>query len=324
MDDVSQLQMFGLPEEAMGPVGAAAADPGLEELGARIPANVFLGTSSWSFPGWEGLVYDRPASETVLARRGLRAYAKHPLFRSVGIDRTYYATVEAEVFRSYADAVPPGFRFLVKAHQDVTVPWFGERAGKRAGENPRFLDADYATDAVVAPIVQGLGTKAGPLVLQFSPMNLAHLGGPGGFARRLRRFLLALPSGPLYACELRNRELLTSEYAAALRDAGAVHCLNAHPSMPTVGEQAQRLGDAFTAAPAVVIRWMLARPLDYQAAKGRYAPFDRIVDPDPGSREEIAGLLRQERRPAYAIVNNKAEGSSPLSVRALAERLVTS
>jgi uncharacterized protein YecE (DUF72 family) len=30
-----------------------------------------------------------------LARTGLRAYAQHPLLRSVGIDRTYYAPIQA-------------------------------------------------------------------------------------------------------------------------------------------------------------------------------------------------------------------------------------
>ena len=41
------------------------------------------GTSSWSFPGWAGIVYDSKVSQTTLARHGLAAYARHPLFRTV-------------------------------------------------------------------------------------------------------------------------------------------------------------------------------------------------------------------------------------------------
>ena len=40
-------------------VGAAAPSPEVVELAARLPAGTYLGGSTWSFPGWAGLVYDR-------------------------------------------------------------------------------------------------------------------------------------------------------------------------------------------------------------------------------------------------------------------------
>jgi uncharacterized protein YecE (DUF72 family) len=321
--DFGQLRMFGLPEEAAG-IGAAVQDAELLALARELPGRIRLGTSSWSFPGWEGLVYDRRATEQLLARHGLRAYARHPLFRTVGIDRTYYAPIAAEVFTRYAGAVPDGFRFLVKAHEDLTQPWFPrhDRYGERQGqENPRFLDPSYAAEAVVDPFVRGLGDTAGPLLFQFPPLSVAGVGGPLGFAHRIHRFLEALPRGPLYAIELRNQELLTGAYADALNSVGACHCLNAHPRMPPVGEQVRRLGAAYFSAPAVVSRWMLNPRLEYAGAKERYTPFNQIVDGDPETREGITDLLIADRRPCYVIVNNKAEGSSPLSVRALASRL---
>jgi hypothetical protein len=48
------------------------------------------------------------------------------------------------------------------------------------------------------------------------------------------------------------------------------------------------------------------------------------VDEDPASRRAIAGLCRSStarQRPAYVIINNKAEGSAPLSAIALAQEL---
>lgn len=68
-----------------------------------------LGTSSWSFPGWAGIVYDHSVSTATLARRGLAAYARHPLLRTVGVDRTYYGPITAEDFAAYAAAVPDEF-----------------------------------------------------------------------------------------------------------------------------------------------------------------------------------------------------------------------
>src|SRR4029077_132259 len=67
----------------------------LLELAARIPAHVRFGTSSWTFPAWRSLVY-------VDTHDSLEEYARHPLFRTVGIDRTFYAPISAHDLRGYA------------------------------------------------------------------------------------------------------------------------------------------------------------------------------------------------------------------------------
>ncbi len=208
--------------------------------------------------------------------------------------------------------MPDDFRFLVKAH-DALV----------AATSPLFLDVEHAAAQVVEPCVEGLGEKAGPLVFQFPPLHLAPLGGVAGFAERLHGFLTRLPRGPLYAVELRNRELACREVYAALGEAGAVPCFNVHPRTPTLGEQLARHGRPLPRA--VVVRWMLHRSFRYEAARTRYAPFDRLVDPDPASREAVAALALEagrQGRPVFVIANNKAEGSAPLTLEALARHLV--
>lgn len=324
----SQLDLFAPPtaepaEATPQAVGHATVSQALRDIARRLPPQLYLGTSSWSFPGWHGLVYDRTASASQLARHGLAAYARHPLLRTVGIDRTFYAPISAADFAAYAAVVPEAFRFLVKAHAHCTQAYVQEATrGARGPREPnaRFLDPAYAAEHVVRPFVEGLGAKAGPLLFQFSPQDLHALGGPEHFADRLHAFLAALPRGPLYAVELRNAPLLTPAYAAALQDVGACHCVNVHPSMPTVDAQ-QRLV-SLTAAPALVIRWMLHPTQGYAAAKARYEPFDRIVDDDAINRRAIAALCRHAAatsRPAWVIANNKAEGSAPLTVFRLAE-----
>ncbi len=314
----AQLDLFARPRA----VGPAVLPPGMAALASRLPPTLRLGTSSWSFPGWEGLVWDRPATATVLAREGLEAYAKHPLLRAVGIDRTFYGPIDADAFAAMAAQVPDDFRFLVKAHEVCTLQRFPlhERYGEQRGTlNPHFLHASYATNEVVRPIVQGLGAKAGPILFQLPPQAAAAMGGAAKFAERLHAFLEALPKGPLYAVELRTPQLMTRDYAAALQDVGAVHCLNAHPTMPSVTRQAERVAPD---APAVVVRWMLGHGQAYEAAVERYRPFDRLVDVDDATRDAIAAVCRGAgRRPAYVIVNNKAEGSAPESIRRLVEAL---
>jgi uncharacterized protein YecE (DUF72 family) len=311
------------PAAGSGPVRQAPVPAELAEVASRLPPTLRLGTSSWSFPGWAGIVYDRPHTESRLARHGLAAYARHPLLTAAGIDRTHYAPLPAAELAAYAAAVPAGFSFVVKAHEACTVAHWPEHAryGARRGEaNPLFLDPAYAAGEVVAPFVEGLGGTAGALLFQFAPQDLGPLGGADRFVGRLGRFLAALPRGPLYAVELRNKELLGPPYAAALAAAGAVHCLNVHPRMPDLGTQARDSGAL--GGPALLVRWMLGNDLSYEAARQRYRPFDRLVDEAPAVRRTVAALALDAAaagKPVYVIANNKAEGSAPLTLFRLAE-----
>jgi uncharacterized protein YecE (DUF72 family) len=318
-----QLGLFGdEPASARTPtVGPAPPAAHIEALAARVPKGVRLGTSSWSFPGWDGLVYDRSASQDVLAREGLAAYAAHPLFGTVGVDRAYYRSLTEAQFSVYAGAVPEDFRFLVKADRLLTSPLDPSGSGTRT-RNPRFLDAAYASDVVVGPMVEGLGDKVGVLLFQFPPIPPSLVGGKAAFLEQAHRFLTALPQGPLYAIELRTPAFLTADYAAVLEATGAAHCYNIHPSMSPLERQLGLVQPFYQ--PALVVRWMLHSGLQYEAARERYQPFDRIVDEDPVSRERIATTVLDvtlAERPTYIIANNKAEGSAPLSLVQLAERI---
>ena len=73
----------------------------------------------------------------------------------------------------------------------------------------------------------------------------------------------------------------------------------------------------------LVCRWSLNRKhgaYGYDGAKGLYYPFDRLQDPDPATRRTLAKVIAATAAaalPVYITINNKAEGSAPLSVRAL-------
>lgn len=324
----SQLDLFASPAPPALPsdIGPAAVAPVIAAVASALPPHLYLGTSSWAFPGWQGLVYDRAAAPGELARHGLAAYAQHPLLRTVCLDRTFYAPLPAADLATYAAVVPADFRFVVKAHAWCTQPVV--REARRTGPhsqipNAYFLNPDYATEHVVQPCLAGLGDKAGPIVFQFSPMDVPALGGPQRFAARLHAFLAALPRGPLYAVEVRNASLLTPAYRAALTDLGVCHCFNIHPSMSALREQSQVV--ALEDAPALIIRWMLHPARRYEEAKTRYQPFNRIVDDDLHTRQAIAtmcGAALATSRAVFVIANNKAEGSAPCSVSTLAACLV--
>ena len=318
---MSQLSLF---DDADG-VDPAPVGDDIRALGAALPARIHLGTSSWSFPGWTGLVYaprnGKPATEQVLARHGLAAYARHPLFRTVSLDRTFYAPLTVDEFAHYAAQVPDGFRFVVKAPAAVADPVVRKPgSGEAARDNPTFLDATAAAAAFVRPAMEGLGSKAGPLVFQFPPLGRRLLADPRRLAARLAAFVAVLPHGPLYAVEVRDPELVTADFSAALADAGAVPCLAVHARMPSVEAQAA----AFTldgGSRPLVARWNLHAGRDYEGAKADYFPFSRLVEEDVPSRRALAHLAHATAAAGHDVfitINNKAEGSAPRSVALLA------
>lgn len=318
-----QLRLF---EDDLAPsdsVEPAPVPQEARETASRLPQGIRLGTSSWAFPSWKGIVYSAGSSDKLLSREGLRAYSQHPLLGAAGIDRSYYAPLAPEELSAYGEQTPSGFLFLIKAHEMCTVDRFPphRRYGKRADSvNPLFLDPVYAAEQVVQPLVRGLAPGRGVLLFQFSPMDLDRLGSPRDFARRLGDFLQALAPGPPLAVELRNRSLLTPDYFAALRSSGAVHCLNIHSAMPSLDEQLRRMGDP--EGDIAVVRWMLQAPLSYEQARDRYRPYDRLIDPDPESRRRIARFSREVAaagKTALVIANNKAEGCAPRSLWKLAD-----
>lgn len=318
MSERDQLSLFGGPSAPPPRVAPASRPADEHTLREGLPATLRMGTSSWSFPGWEGLVYGGKHSDRTLSREGLPAYAAHPLFRTVGVDRGYYAPIPRDDLERYAAQVPDDFRFLVKAWEGLVVPtWPSHRRyAARAGQaNASFLDPELALDEVVGPLVESLGDKLGVLLFQAPPHDIGAVGGPGRWLTLLERFLEGLPPDARYAFEVRNRALLQPDFFEILDAFGASAVLAHHPSLPPITEQRR------SASGPLVVRWMLRRGMRYDAAKARYAPFDARKDPDDVTRDAIADAVIEaalSERPTYVIVNNKAEGSSPLSVRALA------
>lgn len=341
-DDTAGSLFDLLPEPARGTarVEPAAVDEELQRLARRLPPSVHLGTSSWSFPGWQRIVYGGEHSEAQLARLGLAAYGAHPLLRTVGIDRGFYQPLTAQQYAGYASQVPEQFRFVVKAPSLVTDALRRGERGAPAAENPSFLDPVLARELFVEPALRGLGRRAGPLVFQLSPLPrpMTADGGRelidslGVFLRQLPRDVDGM--APVYAVELRNAELLTPRFVRMLHDAGARLCVGIHAAMPAAARQAAALramdapdagSDDWQLAGPLVVRWSLHAGLRYEEAKNRYAPFDRLLDPDLITRGTLAHLAHvavRSGQPAFIIVNNKAEGSAPLTCFELARAIV--
>jgi uncharacterized protein YecE (DUF72 family) len=331
--------LFGEADEAISPqtrtqrrtaaVKPAPCGPALHGLAAAIPSSIYLGTSSWSFPGWKGLVWHGDHAESALSKHGLAAYARHPMFRTVSLDRAFYRPLSASQYATYAAQVPEHFRFVVKAPSLVTDATLRAADGRGMQPNAAFLDPSLAISEFVQPAVEGLGPRIGSLVFQLSPLPRTWLARMPELFEKLAAMLAALPllpAGATVAVEVRDEQLLVPDFAALLKRVGATYCLGLHARMPPIEAQLPMLR-ALWPGP-LVCRWNLHQKhgaYGYEEAKGLYEPFDRLVDPDPESRDVLARVIVATAAAGfhtYVTINNKAEGSAPLSVQELAKAVL--
>jgi len=271
------------------------------------------------------VVYHKTYPKTGAAAAMLEEYARYPLFRTVGMDSSFYGPPTAATLDRYARALPAGFPVVSKVWDRLTVLEFPKaRYREQAGErNPDFLNPDLFNSEVLDLYQRHFGDHVGPFVFEFQTIGRSAGITGQDFANLLDRFFGRLPREVPYAVEIRNQEFLVPPYFAVLREHNVAHVFNSWTRMPPIGEQL-RVPGAIT-APFLVARVLLRTGRTYDEAVDAFAPYDRIREPNPALRADVARLIRQAallRIPAYVLVNNRAEGSAPLTIQAIAE-LVT-
>lgn len=294
----------------------------------RYSERLRFGTSSWSFPGWAGFVWAHAYSPPMLSRHGLTAYSQHPLLGSVCLDRSFYRPLDAATYAAYAAQVPAGFRFVVKVAALVADATTREPdSGKALQPNRLFLDPRAALHECALPALQGLGSSLGVLLFQLSPLPARWLNSIDELIARLetvwQAVLPALPPSVHAALEVRDAALLVPALAASLKSNRVGYCLGLHDRMPPLAEQLPMLRAMWPGD--LVCRWNLQRGMDYDAAKNLFEPFDRLQAPDVATREALARVIAATLAAGYSAtvtINNKAEGSAPLSVIELARQVV--
>jgi len=293
----------------------------LQELGRRIPPMVRFGTSTWNYPGWRGLVYQQDYGPKGAPAKMLEEYAAFPLFRTVGIDSAYYGPPTEAVLRSYSEHLPPGFPVVSKVWSQLTIHTFTKAQDPaRAGKiNTDFLNPDLFVEEIYQPYQRHFADNTGPFVFEFQTLAKSSGIDPERFATRLDEFFSGLPREGQFAVEIRNDDFLTPMYFAVLREHGVAHVFNSWTRMPPIGHQLDLPG-AIT-GPFIVARALLRPGRTYNEAVDAFSPYDRIREPNLKLRRDLVRLVQtavKTRIPAYLLVNNRAEGSAPLTIAAVA------
>lgn len=267
------------------------------------------GTSSWSEKSWKGVFYPSGTKPGDY----LRHYATQ--FGTVEADVTYYRVPDAKLVRSWKEKTPEGFLLSAKFPRSIVHAGEGARPDASKVLVPELVRRD--TERFLESMAL-LGSRCGPLVLQFPYFNRSAFASPEPFLERLAGLLEALPGDFRYAVEIRNRAWLDEQLLELLRAQGTALVWADLPYMPHPAQLAAR-GDLTTADFAYV------RLIgDRRAVEARTESFDRIVL-DQGERLQAWAellLATLERAPeTYAYANNHFAGHGPETIRDLARRM---
>lgn len=320
---VDQQLGFGWDE----PEGASSAEVALLPRAANLAARVrglaergiYLGTSSWKYPGWLGAFYN-PLRYQTRGKHSKKKFNDASLAEYVEFmptvcgDFAFYQFPSESAWRRLFEIVPGHFRMSLKIPEEITAfrypefPRYGRRAGLR---NDHFMDAEMLQKLLLSRL-EPYRDRLGVLVFQFGTIREPPFNEPKAFAERLASMLADLPTERfLFAVEVRNPDFLCAEYAESLRAHNVAHCFNSWTRMPPVTEQLAMT--ELRTAGHLAARFLLRPGRTYAQAVEQFEPYERMQDPYPEGRQALRQLIElslNESRRLYAWVNNRLEGNA--------------
>ena len=300
-----------------------------ERVAEAAREGVWIGTSSWKYPGWRGLIYDEDRylwrgkfAESRFEKNCLSEYAE--TFKTVCVDAAYYTFPSVKYLEGLSAQVPDDFQFAFKVTDEITLrkfpnlPRFGTRAGK---PNEHFLNVELFQGLFLKPC-EVMRSKVGLLMFEFSkfwPSDYVH---GRDFVADLDRFLSELPKGWPYAVELRNRNWLKPEYFECLHRHGVTHVFNSWSEMPPVSEQ-WNLPGSVTNPHLAAARFLLKPGRTYEEAVKSFQPYNKTREINPEARSAATEMVRKGTqspgRKTFIYVNNRLEGNSLNTINAILE-----
>jgi uncharacterized protein YecE (DUF72 family) len=154
----------------------------------RFPPNLLVGTSSWSSPDWCGAFYP----ESTQPGDMITVYSSK--LPTVEIDSTWYHMPSRKMVETWKSRTPDGFIFSAKVPKVIS--------------HDKYMEGCQAELNEFVSVMEGLGDRLGPLVLQFPYVakgkDPEEYSTGADFVRRLKGFVDLLPKELKWGIEIRN------------------------------------------------------------------------------------------------------------------------
>jgi uncharacterized protein YecE (DUF72 family) len=177
-------------------------------------SKVWIGTSGWTYGGWQGPFYPTEAPK----KQWLNWYSSQ--FPTVEINGSFYRTPSLEAVAAWCQQTPRHFLFAWKASKFITH-W--KRLSEKCQNSLELLESRLSV----------LGPKVGPVLFQLPARFTAD-------RDRLASFLPRLSRRYRYAFEFRHASWYDPAIYELLREHNVALCLSDHADAPAPWEVTAR------------------------------------------------------------------------------------
>jgi len=286
----------------------------------KIPHLVKIGTCSWKYASWKGILYSEGVGNNYLSE-----YAKH--YDTVEIDQWFWSLFpgnkvvlpKPEVVREYVSSVPKKFQFSIKVPNSITLTHhYSQNKKIPLIENPFFLSNELFVDFyhLLEPMKENLAT----LIFQFEYLNKKKMPDQKIFQEKFSEFFSKCPSGVNYCVEIRNPNYLNKEYFTFLKSSNLSHVFLQGYYMPPIFTMYEKYRD-------LIEKFAVIRLIggDRKAIEEKsQGDWSQLWEPKDGELDRLADMMRDlivKKVRLFVNVNNHYEGSAPLTIARIISRL---
>ncbi len=280
-----------------------------------------IGTCSWKYDSWRGLIY--PDSPKI---NYLKEYSK--CYNTVEIDQWFWSLFESSkivlprknIVEIYKKSIPKDFLFTIKIPNSITLTHYYKRSKEEELKpNPFFLSVDLFNQFL--DLINPINNNIGCLIFQFEYLNKQKMKSLNEFQNKFYEFRKSLGTTiPQIGLEIRNPNYLNTSYFQFLNELNVAPVfLEGYYMPPVVDIYKKNKSDIKNLA---VIR--LHGPDRKGIEKIANENWNKIyINKDKEIKQivEMIKDLEKDEVDLFVNVNNHFEGSAPLTINKIKAQL---
>ena len=273
-----------------------------------------IGTCSWKYDSWKGIVYPDFGEFNFLEE-----YSKH--YNTVEIDQWFWSLNKdkaslpnPKTVNEYNDSTPNDFKFTIKMPYSFTLT----HPYKSTTPNPHFLSHNLMQSFIHS--INPLLPKVGMLMFQFEYLNKQKMSSLKEFIDNFSAFSETIDKSIPIGIEIRNPNYLNKEYFQFLKENNITHVFIQGYYMPYISVVYNDFSDLLTNTSVIRLQGPDRKGIEVQAKK----QWNKIIQPKDNELKEIIKVIQKMLAVdtnLYVNINNHYEGSAPLTINKIMDKL---
>lgn len=280
-----------------------------------------IGTCSWKYDAWRSLIYPVSGSFNYLTE-----YSRS--FNTVEIDQWFWSLFpdgkivlpDKKVTTEYNKSVPKDFLFTIKVPNSITLTHYYQKSKT----DPLTANPYFLSNELFKKFIESISTilgKTACLIFQFEYLNKQKIKSLAEFQNRLKLFVENRKiETPAIAIETRNPNFLTENYFKFLADYNLRHVFLEGYYMPPVFEIYEKFREMIKYFTVIRLHGADRKGIE-KIANDNWNKIYINRDDTINKLVQLLNELQHKEVDIYLNVNNHFEGSAPLTIKKIKEKI---